>query len=502
MTHAALAVILIPLAAAIIASIASVRLARVPRIAALASGIAHMAAVVITVARVAKDGGLTYSLGGWAAPVGIVLVADAFSIVFLLITAVGHVSFLLHGMAEEKQNRKGVWMLTEILVAALSGIALAGDLFNLFVFVELASVTSVGLIAHKQHARGAGAGFVYLVFASLSGSFLLIAVLLLYSATGVLTIAEIAANVAGMPRTSYLATTGLILASFGMKFGLIPLHFWQAPSYHAAGSSVSALLSGTAMTLYIYAVVRLLFHMMRVSVHFPQAALLITVLGCVNVVGGHLLGLAERDLKRLLAYSSVAHVGYMLLGFGAAASGRMGATAATAGLLHVVFHAVMKSALFYSGRRLIVAADSSAIAGLQGSARRDTVAFTAFFLASLAIVGVPPASGFVSKWRVAQATAAVAGVWPVLVVAVGTVISMIYYARVFHASLREGGRQGTRARTAGGPWRYAGLFTVTALGLATLVLGFGASGVEELLEPAAQALVDLEQYVLLVRGGP
>lgn len=502
MTHAPLVAILIPLGAAIVASIASVRFARAPRIAALASGIAHMTTVAVTAGRVAEVGGLTYSLGGWVAPVGIVLVADSFSVVFLLITAVGHVSFLLHGMAEEERGRKGVWILTEILVAALSGIALAGDLFNLFVFVELASVASVGLIAHKQHARGAGAGFVYLVFASISGSFLLIAVLLLYSATGVLTIAEIAANVAGMPRTAYLATTGLLLASFGMKFGLIPLHFWQAPSYDAAGSSVSALLSGTAMKLYLYAVVRLLFHMMRVPVHFPEATILITALACVNIIGGHLLGLAERDLKRMLAYSSVAHVGYMLLGFGAAASGLMVEAAVTAGLLHVVFHAVMKSALFYSGRRLIVAADSSAIAGLRGSARRDSVAFSAFFLASLAIVGVPPASGFVSKWRVAQSSAALAGFSPVLVVAAGTVISMIYYARVFHASLREGSLRGTDARSTGGPWRHTGLLTVAALGLATLVLGLGASRVEELLGPAARALVDLDRYVLLVRGRP
>ena len=469
--------------------------------AALASGAAHLAAVTITTARVGETGGLTYSLGGWVPPVGIVLVADALSVVFLVIIAIGHVSFLLHGMAEEKRSRKGIWILTEILVAALSGIALAGDLFNLFVFVELASIASVGLIAHKQQARGAGAGFVYLVFASISGSFLLIAVLLLYSATGVLTIAEIAAGVAVMPRTAYLATIGLLLASFGMKFGLIPLHFWQAPSYHAAGSSVSALLSGTAMKLYVYAVVRLLFHMMRVPVHLPEAALLITALGCVNIIGGHLLGLAERDLKRLLAYSSVAHAGYILLGFGAAASGRMVAAGVTAGLLHVVFHAVMKSALFYSGRRLIVAADSSAIAGLRGSARRDRIAFCAFFLASLAIVGVPPASGFVSKWRVAQSSAAVAGVWPVVVVAAGTVISMVYYARVFHSSLREGGSAGRDARPAGGPWRHAGLLTAATLGLATLVLGFVASNVEEILGPAARALAELDRYVLLVRGG-
>ncbi len=501
MIHAPLAAILIPLAAAIVASLAAVRFAQAPRIVALVSGFTHLVAVIATTGQVAGSGGLTYSPGGWVPPVGIVLVADAFSTVFLIIIAAGHVSFLLFSMAEASSDRKGVWILTEILIAALCGIALAGDLFNLFVFVELASIASVGLIAHRQHARCAGAGFVYLVFASISASLLLIAVLLLYGATGVLTIADIADRIAGMPRTAYLATSGLILASFGMKFGLIPLHFWQAPSYHAAGSRVSALLSGTAMKIYVYAVVRLLFHMMRVPLHFPQAALLVTALGCVNIVGGHLLGLAERDLKRLLAYSSVAHVGYILLGFGAGASGQAAATAATAGLLHVVFHAVMKSALFYSGRRLIDSAGSSTVAGLRGSARRDPAAFAAFFLASLAIVGVPPASGFFSKWRVAESTIAVAGVAPVVVIAAGTLISMLYYARVFHASLREGGSAPPDTRRAGDPWRSMGLLTVTVLAAATLVLGLGIARIEELLGPAAQALADLDGYVLLVRGG-
>ncbi len=505
MTHALAAVILAPLGAAVVASLTAIRSRRAVRIAALAGGIAHAAAVVSAATTVAATGGVTYALGGWIPPAGIVLVADPLTSVFLVIIAAGHLVFLVHGLAEEERSRKGVWILTEILVAALSGIAVAGDLFNLFVFIELAAVASIGLIAHKQRARGAGAGFVYLVFASLSGAFFLIAVVLLYANTGVLTIAEIAARVNDLPADARHAVVGLLIASIGIKFGLIPFHFWQAPAYHAAGSSVAALLSGTAMKLYVYVLIRLSFHMLRVPLHFPNAGVLFIGLGAVNIIGGHMLGLAERDLKRLLAYSSVAHVGYILIGIGAAVSGPVARSAAAAALLHVLFHAVMKSALFYSGRRFITSAGTSVIAGLTATGRREPIAFSAFFLAALAIVGVPPTSGFYSKWRIAVSVYPQLGVVPVVVIAIGTVISMVYYARVFHTALRRAtdgpGQRPSPAAHSRLPWQVPAPFLVALLGITTLALGLVAGRVESFVGPAADTMVDLDRYIQLVRGG-
>jgi multicomponent Na+:H+ antiporter subunit D len=504
LTHALAAVVLGPLATAVIASLTAVRSTRAVRIAALAGGVAHAAAVGSVVAAVTATGGVTYALGGWTPPIGIVLVADPLTIVFLVIIAAGHLVFLLHGLASEERSRKGVWILTEILVAALSGIAVAGDLFNLFVFIELAGVASIGLIAHKQRAPGAGAGFVYLVFAALSGALFLIAVVLLYAGTGVLTIAEIAVRITDVPAGARRAVMGLLIASLGIKFGLIPFHFWQAPAYLAAGSSVAALLSGTAMNLYVYVLVRLSFHMLRIPLHIPDAGILFIGLGAVNIIGGHTLGLAERDLKRLLAYSSVAHVGYILVGIGAAVTGPAAASAAAAALLHVLFHAVMKSGLFYSGRRFITDAETSAIAGLTAAGRREPIAFGSFFLAALAIVGVPPTSGFYSKWRIAVAAYLRLGIVPVAVISLGTIISMIYYARVFHIALRRRkrgpGERPAPATQARSPWPAPAPFLVALLGISALALGLAAGPVESFVGPAAEALIDLDRYIQLVRG--
>ncbi|MFW5844219.1 MAG: complex I subunit 5 family protein, partial [Spirochaetota bacterium] len=429
MSQAIVAVVLIPLVAAIATSLVVLRSERAARLLVGAGATAHALAVVAVAAGISGTGGDSYSVGGWAAPLGIVLVVDSLSVFFLFLIAAGHVVFLAHAFVEERSPRKGMWILTELFVAALSGMVVAGDLFNLFVFLELASVASIGLITHKQRAEGAGAGFVYLLFASISGLLFLLAVILLYSGVGVLTLAEIAAAVDRMPPVTHRVSFGLLIASLGIKFGLVPFHFWQAPAYSAAGSSVAALLSGTGMKVYLYVLIRLLIHTLRGYEVAPLLGTVILVFGLTNIISGHILALAERDLKRLLAFSSVAHVGYILIALSVVFAAGTSATrhaAATAVLLHIVFHALIKSVLFYSGRTLVDRGGTSVLEGLRGVGRRELVGFGAFILASLALVGIPPTSGFYSKWRIALSAYRDFGVTPVVVIAAGTVISMLY----------------------------------------------------------------------------
>ncbi|MFW6288445.1 MAG: complex I subunit 5 family protein [Spirochaetota bacterium] len=505
MSQAIIAVVLVPLIGAVLTSLLVIRSEPAARLLGVGGAIAHAAAVALVAIDVAGTGGSIYHVGGWAAPIGIVLVADPLSVFFLILVSFGHLAFLAHASVEERSERKGLWTLTALFVTALSGMILAGDLFNLFVFIELASVASAGLITHKQRAEGAGAGFVYLMFASISAIFFLAAVIVVYAGGGSLTLAAISAGVSSMPIGSHRAAVGLLIASLGMKFGLVPFHLWQAPAYDAAGSSVAGLLSGTGMKAYLYVLVRLLIHTLRAGTMIEHIGLVVLLLGLTNIVVGHALALAERDMKRLLAFSSVAHAGYILVAVATVLSLQphgsvslaAAIAAAAAALLHIAFHALIKTALFYSGRTLVGRAGTAVLEGLRGVARVEPVGFGAFVLAAAALVGIPPASGFYSKWRVAVEAYRVFGAVPVAVIAAGTVISMLYYGRVLHLGLAAPHRAAS-GRAGSTRWTLA---LVAVLAVATMVAGGAGSGLEALFAEAAQAFVDAERYLLLVLGG-
>ncbi|MFW5686026.1 MAG: complex I subunit 5 family protein, partial [Spirochaetota bacterium] len=448
MSQAIIAVVLLPLSGAILASLLAFRSERWTRALVVGVAVAHAVAVGLVAVGVEGTGGSVYHVGGWAAPIGIVLVADPLSVLFLILVSLGHLAFLAHASVEERSERKGLWTLTELFVTALSGMILAGDLFNLFVFIELASVASAGLITHKQRAEGAGAGFVYLMFASVSGLFFLAAVIVVYAGGGSLTLAAISTTTSFLPAGSYRAVVGLLMASLGIKFGLVPFHLWQAPAYDASGSSVAGLLSGTGMKAYLYVLIRLLIHTLRAGTMIAHIDLVVLVLGLANIIVGHVLALAERDLKRLLAFSSIAHVGYILVAvatvlsaqpYGAASliAAAAATAAATAALLHIAFHALIKTTLFYAGRTLVNRAGTAIIEGLRGVARVEPIGFGSFVLAAIALIGIPPASGFYSKWRIAVNGYHAFGALPVAVIAAGTAISLLYYARVLHVGLAE-----------------------------------------------------------------
>ena len=497
MTHAVVSVVLVPLAGAIVVSLVPGPRERARRAIAVASAALHCAVVAWIALSVSRSAGLVYEVGGWAAPLGIVLAADALTAFFLLVLCAGHLLFVVHALSEERGPRKPMWILTQLLVAALSGILVAADLFNLFVFLELASVSSVGLMARKQRAEGAGAGFVYLIYTSISGVLFLIAVVVLYRFVGALSFRHVASLGDEMPMRAYRAVVGLLTVSLGMKFGLVPFHFWQAPAYDAAGSSAAALLSGTAMKVYLYALIRLLAHVLRAHETAAALAPVILVLGSVNILAGHTLALAERDLKRLLAYSSVAHAGYILVALSAVLTSTTATVlAASAALLHAAFHALMKTTLFYSGRSLIVRSGSSTVERLRGVARLEPIGFAAFILAALSLVGIPPASGFYSKWRIGLGVTASYGWVPVAVIAAGTVVSMVYYARVLHVGLAEPPHAATARPAIGHPTRAL----LVVLAAACVLLGVFGPGVEAALARAATAIAEPAGYLALLGG--
>lgn len=515
--HLPVLVVVIPLAGAFLISLTDlVRPALKAPVALLVSA-AHGAALIMAASRAMTQGtlsgpGIVYSVGGWTAPVGINLTVDSFSAFFLLLLAIGHGASVLYRIGSE--NRTG-WegksaALIALYFAALSGIVVTMDLFNLFVFVELATVCSIGLIARKRRPESAVAGFVYLMAAVVSGGLLLFSVLLLYVATGTVSMPLVALAARDLPWHLHTAITAAMVVSFGIKFGLVPLHFWQPRAYHAAGTTAAAILSAFGMKVYIYALLRVLWLPLQAPAIVPGVFQVLLVMAMVNILAGHLMALIEHNLVRMLAFSSIAHAGYILLGVAAAgragvSSGAVGsslaAAAMAAALFHVAMHALMKSALLWSGHRLVLHAQSSRIMKHGGSGRSAPGSIMAFSLAALAITGIPPTGGFASKWFVALSQD---GLLPVLVIGAGTVISLLYYARYILVATRGSGSCTPRA------WRSSlsspRLDTAIALALASaaVLAGIVNLPLQSLFLNAAEELVHHSAIIeaTMIRGGP
>jgi multicomponent Na+:H+ antiporter subunit D len=439
MNHLPVLVVVVPLAGGFLISLVGGIKPGLKALTALIVATAH-SLTLITAAYLSMSGtNLLYFVGGWPAPIGIVLVVDRFSAFFLLLLAIGHPAAVLFRIGSDNPSE---WMgksatLMALFFAALSGIVVTTDLFNLFVFVELATVCSIGLIARKRRPESAVAGFVYLMVAAVSGGLLLFAVLVLYLSTGSVSMPLVAQAAEGLPKHLHATVTAAVVVSFGIKFGLVPLHFWQPRAYHAAGTTAAGILSAFGMKIYIYALVRLLWLPLQAPVVLPGVFDLLLAAAMINILTGHVMAMIERNLVRMLAFSSVAHVGYILLGV--AAAGRAGSvSAATAALVATLFHAgmhaLMKSALLWSGHRFVLLSQSSRIMKLGGMARRAPGSIVAFSLAALAIIGIPPSGGFASKWFIALAQTSML---PVLVIGMGTVISLVYYARFFLIVTRQ-----------------------------------------------------------------
>lgn len=335
-------VIIIPLGFAFLSSFAALLAPRASRPLALLGAVTHTGAVFALVARVAATGPVVYEIGGWPPPIGIVLAVDELSALFLIIVAVGCLLTFFFSQATRPAGAEKLNVLFFLAAASLSGWVTTGDLFNLFVFVELTTVVTIGIVAFKSRADSAASGFVYMVFASLSGTLFLLAVALLYGATGTLNMAHIAARLHLVPPRTLTVALTCVIVSFGIKIGLVPLHFWQPGAYAAAGSTAAGLLSGVVMKASIYGLARVVWTVLDGGgPHGAAVSGVLLAAGCVNILVGHTLALCQDDLKKLLAFSSVAHVGYVLLGMGTGSAAGL-----VAALLHAFNHFLMKVSLF------------------------------------------------------------------------------------------------------------------------------------------------------------
>ncbi len=472
-----------------------------PRLApSLALGLSVFTLVLSTLLakEVYINGPVASYLGGWNPRIGISLLADQASVLLVLLVSWGQTLGLVFIASYRGFTHwPGKYLVfSSIFTCSLIGMALTADLFNLFVFIELSTVATIGIMAKPDRPLGSVAGFVYLIVASVSGSLLLIGVVLVYSATGSLSMAVIAQEIHALPPGLYWGILLCFTLSLGMKFGLVPMHFWQPWAYHAAGCTGAALLTAFGMKAYLFAFFRVLWVPLQLPSMAPVFFPVLTLWGLANIILGHTMGLIQKDYKKLLALSSTAHGGYILVAAGLA--GSMGTTTAglfalAAGFFHMLNHSLVKASLLWVGRSFLKQASSSTIDVLKASPLGTGI----FVLAALGIVGIPPTGGFASKLFIASSAGTPA---PVIIIGLGTLISLAYYLRIY-LILRDQTSTPSIVKSNGTSVRELNsLFVPGILAMGVLFIGFSSSIIMPVLLNGAGAMMDSGTYILHVLG--
>jgi multicomponent Na+:H+ antiporter subunit D len=319
-----------------------------------------------------------------------------------------------------------------LCLAGLSGILSTGDAFNLFVFLEISSLATYTLVSLAADKRCLTAAFRYLIMGTIGATFILIGVGMLYMQTGTLNMLDLATRIAEYD-TSRTLNTGLafILVGVSIKLALFPLHMWLPPAYTHAPSAVSAFLASTATKVAVYVMVRFIFTVFGAEYVFLTMGMDIILLGLaiVAIFKCSFMATVQSNIKTVLAYSSVAQIGYMILGISLVTSAGL-----MAGLLHIFNHALMKGALFMAVGAVLLRTGSVDIKAFQGLGKQMPYTMAAFTIAGLSIIGVPLTAGFVSKWYLVTAALEQQHWLVAFIVLVGSLLAVVYIGRILEAA--------------------------------------------------------------------
>jgi multicomponent Na+:H+ antiporter subunit D len=475
----------------------------------VATVLANLVTISLLVMAVASIGqSRVYVVGKWSIPLGINLVLDGLSSLLLLaVSVVSAAAMLFSARYMEQYTAKAKYLcLFLLMVAGMNGVVLSGDIFNLFVFLEIASIASYALVGFGCEREELEASFKYMVLGSIASIFVLFGVALVYGNTGSLNMAYISKAIQSSGLNPGLAfALALFVVGFGLKAALVPFHAWLPDAHPSAPAPISAMLSGILIkTLGIYALARVVFNVFGVSVSMGW---LLVVLGLLSMVAGAFLAIGQGDFKRLLAYSSISQIGYVVLGIGLggliiARDGNVAwaSLAILGGLFHLVNHAVYKSLLFLTSGSVQMSTGTRQLKQLGGLAEKLPFTRTACTIASASIVGIPPFSGFWSKLILVIAAVQAHFYWIAAIIVFVSLCTLIMYLKVqryvFLGELPENLQEVKENR---GSMLVAMVFLAclcVLMGLLIIVPSLKAN----ILDPAVQVLTDGLEYSTRIIG--
>ena len=383
--------------------------------------------------QVMASGEIVYELGGWAAPWGIEYRVDMLNAwVLIIVTCVGAVVTPYAKLSAEKEiDRDRLYIFYAMLLlceTGLLGITVTGDAFNLFVFLEISSLSTYVLISMGKDRRGLTAAYRYLIMGTLGATLYIIGVGLLYMQTGSLNIADLAKLIPAVAdsRTVH-AAMAFMTVGLCIKLALFPLHMWLPNAYAFAPSVVTVFLAATATKVGVYALVRVIFTIFAGVdlLESMQIRDIIIAMAIVSMFAGSAIAIYQTNIKRMLAYSSLAQIGYMILGL--SMNSVMGVSAS---LVHLFNHAMTKGGLFMVMGCVVYRISSAKLDNMAGLGKQMPLTMGAFVLGGLSLIGVPLTVGFVSKWALIQA-ALEKGWWPVVaLIVISSLMAVVYIWRV------------------------------------------------------------------------
>jgi multicomponent Na+:H+ antiporter subunit D len=438
---------------------------------------------------------LVYKMGNWPPPLGIVMAFDSLSAFMTLVIsilvftgAVFSFRYMSHYTGQWK-----FYTLYMLITAGMMGISITGDLFNMFVFLEIAAISSYALVAFGVEAEELEASFKYMVMGEVGGLTFLLAIALLYAKTSTLNLADMSNSLQMIGQTPFFwMVLGMLLFAFSIKAAFVPFHSWLPDAHPAAPAPISSLLSGIFIkVLGMYTMARLVFNVFGLSrANDPTFFNVLIGIGLLSIAFAGVTALSQKDYKRLLGYSSVSQVGYIMLGFGI--GNYYGVTGA---IFYILAHALAKGLLFLTSGSVVYATGTRDISKLAGLGEKMSTTAWSFRFGSMSLIGLPPLVGFFAKYYIIWGALKAGLIWLAVVAILLSVLTLGYLLKIENNVFMKKGK--AQVNKAPFTMRIAMVFLVVLI----VLFGIGFQQIVDfLVGPAANALLRGVEYASLVFG--
>ncbi len=445
-----------------------------------------------------------YKVGAWSPPYGILLVSDGLSsLMLIVINVIGFLAvvFSLQYMTTYTAKPK-YYSLFMLMIAGMNGVVITGDMFNLYVFLEIASIASYALVGFGTGKKELEASFKYLILGGVASTAILFGIAFLYSITGTLNMPDLAQQLEAVASTKAVAfVIALFVMGFGLKASAVPFHAWLPDAHPSAPAPISAMLSGVLIkALGMYTIMRIMFNIIGQNVLVSS---IIMFLGALSMVVAGLLAIGQSDFKRMLAYSSISQMGYVFIGIGLALNPKVdtmiAALALVGALYHLVNHAVFKSLLFLCSGAVEFRTGTRDLGKLGGLIRKMPLTGLSCSIGSFSIAGIPPFNGFWSKLIIIMALLK-AGYWIYGSIAIAVGFVTLFYFLKLQREAVFGPLPKALNKVKEAP--FAMVMPLVVLALLCILMGIAYPMINDyLLQAAKGALLDKTTFMNLLIGG-